>query len=68
MGDGRDLSFIEDNSIDGIITDHPYDLAKSLTGGNRKFATYELFKYTQKRLSREDACAKRRSILCRILT
>lgn len=47
-GDGRDLSFIEDNSIDGIITDHPYDLAKSLTGGNRKFATYELFKYTQK--------------------
>lgn len=66
-GDGRDLSFIEDNSIDGIITDHPYDLAKSLTGGNRKFATYELFKYT-KRLSREDACAKRRSVLCRILT
>ena len=47
-GDGRDLSFIEDNSIDGIITDHPYDLAKSLTGGNRKFATYELFKYTKK--------------------
>lgn len=47
-GDGRDLSFIEDNSIDGIITDHPYDLAKSLTGGNRKFATYELFRYTEK--------------------
>lgn len=47
-GDGRDLSMIESNSIDGIITDHPYDLSKALTGGNRKFATYELFKYNQK--------------------
>lgn len=47
-GDGRDLSMIPDNSIDGIITDHPYDLTKALTGGNRKFATYELFKYNQK--------------------
>jgi len=44
-GDGRDLSMIKDKSIDGIITDHPYDLQKSLTGGNRKFATFELFRY-----------------------
>ena len=44
-GDGRDLSMIKDKSIDGIITDHPYDLQKALTGGNRKFATFELFKY-----------------------
>lgn len=47
-GDGRDLSFIKDKSIDGIITDHPYDLSKSLVGGNRKFASYELFQYKQK--------------------
>ncbi len=47
-GDGRDLSMIEDNSIDGIITDHPYGLKKQLEGGNRKFATYELFKYEKK--------------------
>lgn len=46
-GNGRDLSFIKDKSIDGIVTDHPYDLSKSLTGGNRKFAQYELFKYTE---------------------
>lgn len=46
-GDGRDLSMIPDNSIDGIITDHPYDLTKALSGGNRKFARYELFKYDQ---------------------
>lgn len=44
-GDGRDLSMIEDNSVDGIITDHPYSISKALTGGNRKFATYEMFKY-----------------------
>lgn len=34
-GNGRDLSFLKDNSIDAIITDHPYDLPKSLKGGNR---------------------------------
>lgn len=47
-GDGRDLSMIKDKSIDGIITDHPYDLQKALTGGNRKFAKYELFRYENK--------------------
>lgn len=47
-GDGRDLSMIQDKSIDGIITDHPYDLQKALTGGNRKFAKYELFRYEDK--------------------
>ena len=47
-GDGRDLSMIKDKSIDGIITDHPYDLQKALTGGNRKFATFELFRYESK--------------------
>ena len=47
-GDGRDLSMLEDKSVDGIITDHPYDLQKALTGGNRKFATFELFRYENK--------------------
>lgn len=47
-GDGRDLSMIKDKSVDGIITDHPYDLQKALTGGNRKFATFELFRYESK--------------------
>lgn len=44
-GDGRDLSSIPDKSIDGIVTDHPYLLTKSLKGGNRDFAKYELFRY-----------------------
>ena len=44
-GDGRDLSFIPDNSIDALITDHPYQLTSSLKGGNRNFADYDLFQY-----------------------
>lgn len=47
-GDGRNLSFLKANSVDGIITDHPYALQKSLKGGNRKFADYELFRYNEK--------------------
>ena len=47
-GDGRDLSFLEDNSIDCIITDHPWDDAGSNKGGNRNFAIYDCFKYKQK--------------------
>ena len=30
QGDGRDLSFLKDNSVDAIITDHAYSLKKSL--------------------------------------
>lgn len=44
-GDGRKLDFIEDASIDSIITDHPwYSLAN--IGRNRNFARYECFNYT----------------------
>ena len=46
-GDGRDLSFIKENSIDCIITDHPWDDPKSNKGGNRSFANYKCFRYTK---------------------
>ena len=46
-GDGRDLSMFPDNSLDAIITDHPWSVTKSLKGGNRNFANYELFEYTE---------------------
>ena len=45
-GDGRDLSMLKDNSIDCILTDHPWLDLKSNRGGTRAFATYECFKYT----------------------
>lgn len=45
-GDGRDLSFLKDNSIDCIITDHPWSDSKSNKGGNRSFSNYDCFQYT----------------------
>lgn len=45
-GDGRDLSIIADNSIDCILTDHPWLDIKSNKGGTRAFAVYDCFKYT----------------------
>ena len=45
-GDGRDLSILQDSSIDCIITDHPWSDPKANKGGNRNFATYETFQYT----------------------
>lgn len=45
-GDGRNLSEISDESVDAIITDHPWSDPKSLIGGSRKFIDYEVFKYT----------------------
>ena len=47
QGNVRDLSFLEDNSVDAIITDHPYELKRSLKGGNRNFADYDCFQYGQ---------------------
>ena len=46
-GDGRDLSMINDNTIDCLITDHPYLDKKSNKGGNRSFADYNSFLYEQ---------------------
>lgn len=45
-GDGRDLSFLEPESVSMIIADHPYSISKQLKGGNRDFAQYECFRYT----------------------
>ena len=45
-GDGRDLSFLADKSIDCIITDHPWLDKKANTGGTRCFANYETVRYT----------------------
>lgn len=45
-GDGRDLSMLKDNSIDCILTDHPWLDLKLNKGGTRAFAKYDCFKYT----------------------
>lgn len=48
QGDGRDLSAIPDESVDCIVTDHPYAITGQLKGGNRNFASYDLFQYTER--------------------
>ena len=41
-GDGRNLDMLKDNSIDAIMTDHPWLDKKSKVGGDRKFTdTYD---------------------------
>lgn len=66
-GDGRDLSMIKDHSIDGIITDHPYALTKALSGGNRKFATFELFRYENKDFEEKQRVLKKGAFLVEFL-
>lgn len=44
-GNGRDLSFLEDKTIDFLVTDHPWMDKKSNKGGNRNFAAYDCFEY-----------------------
>ena len=45
-GNGRDLSMLKDNSINCILTDHPWLDRKSNKGGTRDFAEYDCFRYT----------------------
>ena len=46
-GDSRKMEEIEDDSIDCIITDHPWEDKKAHKSGNQKhFADYSTFKYT----------------------
>ena len=47
-GDGRMLPMFPDNSVDCIITDHPWLDTVSNKGGNRSFADYECFSYELK--------------------
>lgn len=46
-GNGRDLSMFQDESIDCIITDHPWLDKTSNKGGNRSFSDYDCFQYTR---------------------
>ena len=66
-GDGRDLSMLEDSSIDCIITDHPWLDDDSNKGGNRNFTPYECFQYTLEDFYEKARVLKDGSFLCEIL-
>ena len=65
--DGRDLSSIEDNSIDCIITDHPWEDTKSNKGGSRNFCLYESFKYELKDFKEKSRVLKQGHFLVEML-
>lgn len=44
-GNGRELPWLRPESIDCIITDHPWLDVLSNQGGNRSFADYDCFRY-----------------------
>lgn len=66
-GNGRDLSCIEDKTIDCIITDHPWEDRKATKGGARNFATYPVFKYTIEDFKEKARVLKDGSFLCEII-
>ena len=65
-GDGRDLSILENNSIDCIITDHPW-LDKNTKGGNRNFAKYDTFEYTLENFKEKARVLKNGSFLVEVI-
>lgn len=64
-GDGRDLSMLKDNSIDCIITDHPWLDNEANKGGGRNFvSTYTCFKYTQEDFNEKARVLKNGCFIC----
>lgn len=66
-GDGNDMSFLEDNSVDLLLNDFPWD-DKANKGGNRNFANqYPTFKYTLENFKEKARVLKEGSFLVEIL-
>ena len=64
-GDGRTLTEIDDNSIDCIITDHPWQDKKAHKSGNQKgFAEYDTFRYEIEDFKQKARVLKDGSFLC----
>lgn len=69
-GNGRELSIFDDNSIDAIVTDHPWKDTVSNSGGNRQFdAGYEdtAFQYSLLDFQEKARVLKEGSFLVEIL-
>lgn len=66
-GNGRNLSCISDSSVDCIITDHPWQDKVSNKGGNRDFADYDTFEYTEEDFREKARVLKDGCFLCEII-
>lgn len=45
--DGRKLDMLKDETVHAIVADHPWEDLISNKGGNRSFANFECFRYTE---------------------
>lgn len=67
-GNGRNMEEIEDESIDCIITDHPWEDKKAHRSGNQKcFADYETFSYTEEDFKQKARVLKQGAYLAEFL-
>lgn len=67
-GNGRNLSGLEDESLDSIITDHPWEDKKAHRSGNQKsFADYNTFKYKLEDFKQKARVLKDGAYLCEFL-
>jgi DNA modification methylase len=66
-GDGRTLDFLEDESVDCIITDHPWKDYDANCGGNRNFSAYDCFEYDEKDFREKARVLKDGCFLCELI-
>lgn len=66
-GDGRKLDFLEDESIDCIITDHPWLDYSANCGGNRNFSDYDCFEYEKEDFEEKARVLKDGCFLCELI-
>ena len=66
-GDGRAMNEIESESMDLIITDHPWEDPKANKGGSRNYANYNVFKYAQADFDAKARVLKDGAYLCEFL-
>lgn len=49
---------LADESVDAIVTDHPWEDSVSNKGGNRSFADFQCFRYTEEDFAEKDRVLK----------
>lgn len=65
--DGRNLDMLADQSVEAIVTDHPWEDAASNKGGNRSFADFDCFRYTEEDFQEKARVLKAGCFLAEVL-
>lgn len=65
--DGRSLDMLAAQSVEVIVTDHPWEDAASNKGGNRSFADFDCFRYTEEDFKEKARVLKAGCFLAEVL-